>query len=71
MKLSKKKIRPLGQVTQDLEPLLFEMTQDHDLQKGEVLALVAAWIDIHMPEAIEVYVADNSNPEYYYGPRRK
>lgn len=64
--MSKKKLRPLGDVTQDLEPLLFELV-DHDLQKGEILALVSAWIDIHSPSSIEVYTEDDSSPVFYYG----
>ena len=60
-------MRPLGEVTGDLEDLLYEMCLDHDLQRGEVLALVKNWIDVHCPEAIEEYDEDNSNPVYLYG----
>lgn len=71
MKQSKKKLRPLGDITQDLEPLLFEMVDNHALQKGEVLALISVWIDIHYPLAIEVYENDNTSPEMFYGKRKK
>jgi len=65
-----KKLRPLGDVTADMELLLMEMTDDHKLQKGEVLALINAWIDIHAQHCIEVYTVDESSPEFYYGPKK-
>ncbi len=64
----KKKIRPMGKILLDLELLIDEMCLGHDLQKGDVLALVESHIDIHNPESIEEYL-DGSNPVYYYGPK--
>lgn len=78
--MSKPKLRQMGEVTGDLEKLLFEMSgnqkHEHGLQKGEVLALVSRWFDIHNPEAIEKYVhrfqVDVDQPEEHYGfPRGK
>jgi len=57
-----RKLRPLGQVTQDMEPLLFEMCDDHDLQHGEILGLVKAWLDIHYPAGREEYVDGSGHP---------
>lgn len=64
----KNKIRPTGYITQDLELLLEELIDQHQLQHGEVLALVDAWITIHRPDAKEEY-QDGTNPIYYYGPK--
>lgn len=66
-----KKIRPLGQTLLDLEVLVLEMVNDHELQYGDVLNLVYGYMEVHCPEAKEKYVADGSSPEFYYGPRRK
>lgn len=59
-------MRRMGDITLDLEVLLQEMVHDHDLQMGEVLALVSAWIEIHAPECIEEY-EDGSHPIRFYG----
>ena len=61
------KLRPLGQVTLDLEVILEEMVDSHELQMGEILAIVKAWVEIHRPDALEIY-EDGSNPFYFYGP---
>jgi hypothetical protein len=66
------KLRPLGSVTQDLEPLLYELVHAHQLQLHEVFALIKAWVDVHYPDAIEVY-EDNTNPTLKgitYGPKK-
>jgi hypothetical protein len=65
----KKKLRPMGKVTLDLEKILQEMTDPdgHDLQHGEVLHLVLSWLQIHAPHAQETYTADGSHPTLYYG----
>ena len=59
-------MRPLGDITLDMEVLLNEIIDDHDLQLGEILALIKVWVEIHAPGAIEEY-EDGSNPVYYYG----
>lgn len=63
------KLRPLGHITSDLELLLEEMTDQHEMQNGEILALVYNWLKVHAPQATEVY-EDDTNPEFYYGPRK-
>lgn len=63
-----KQIRPLGEITSDLETLYEEMIDDHGLQEHEILGLLHLWIMVHRPDAIERYVADESRPELFYGP---
>lgn len=64
--MKKKKLRKMGDILLDLEPLLFEM-QDHGMQMGDVLSLVQSWILVHAPDMVEVYVEDESSPFFYYG----
>jgi len=64
--MSKKKLRPLGDITLDMEPLIQEMVTGHEMQWGEVLALVHAYLMIHCPDAREEY-SDGGHPEYFYG----
>lgn len=66
----KKQLRPMGCITLELEKLLEEMTEDHDLQWGEVLGLVHTWLQIHATQAQEEYVGSNNSPVFYYGPRK-
>ena len=61
-------IRPLGAITDDLEPLILEMTEQHEMQWHEVLGLVHAYLQVHCPTAQEFYTEDGSSPRYYYGP---
>ncbi len=61
-----KKIRPLGDVTSDLEPLLLEMVGDHDLQHGEILNIIRGYLEIHCPGALEKYT-DGTVPVFFYG----
>lgn len=63
------KLRPLGDITDDLEPLLLEMVVKHKMQNHEILGLVYAYLRAHCPDSEEVY--DDGTPvEYYYGPIR-
>lgn len=62
-------LRPLGNITSDMEPLLLEMLEEHDLQWGEVLNLIYGWMVIHYPGGREKYDSDNSSPIFYYGPK--
>lgn len=64
-------LRPLGNITTDLEPLLLEMLEDHDLQWGEVLNLIYGWMVIHYPGGKEHYEADNTSPVFFYGPKER
>jgi hypothetical protein len=56
----------MGEITCDLETVLGEMAWDHDMQLGEILALVKCWVEIHAPGAIEEY-DEGGRPLYYYG----
>lgn len=71
MKKKIKSIKPMGEIMFDLEKVLQYMTdpKGHDLQKYEVLALVNGWLDVHAPQAQEVY-EDGSKPNFYYGPKK-
>lgn len=62
-----KKLRPLGQITTQLEPLLEEMTDAHELQAHEILGIIFLWLQVHRPDAIETYL-DGTNPAFRYGP---
>ncbi len=52
----------MGHITTDMEPLLFEMMINHDLQLHEVFSLIKAWTEVHYPAAIEEYL-DGTNPQ--------
>lgn len=67
----KKKIRPMMAILLEMETLIDEMIEDHDLQWGDVLASNHQHLMSHHPDARETYVKDGSHPEFYYGPRRK
>lgn len=62
-------MRKLGDITSDLEVLLLEMVDDHEMQQGEILNLIRGYLEIHCPHAREVYADDDSSPVFYYGPR--
>lgn len=59
-------VRPFGDLTQDLEDLLGEAAEEHDLQMGEILAWVKNYLDIHYPDSVELY-EDGGVPYYFYG----
>lgn len=64
--MAKKKIRKLGEITLALEPLLLEMTSDHDLQHGEILNIIRGYLEIHCPDSKEQYT-DGTQPIFFYG----
>lgn len=59
-------LRPLGDITGDLEPLMIEMAEQHNLQWGEILALVHSYLTVHLPDNQELY-EDDTRPVYFYG----
>lgn len=61
-----KKLRPLGQITGEMEPLLEEMTDLHEMQAHEILGLIYLWLTTHRPDAIETYI-DGTHPNLMYG----
>lgn len=64
--MAKKQVRKLGDVTLDLEPLLLEMVNDHELQHGEILNIIRGYLEIHCPDAKEQYL-DCTQPVFFYG----
>lgn len=48
-------MRPVGQITDELEPLLYELCEDHEMQRHEILGMIDYWIRYHYPGAIEEY----------------
>ena len=64
--MKKRKLRPIGDVTQDLEPLYQEMAWDHKLQHHEMLGIQYAYLRSHLEDAMERYV-DGTLPVYFYG----
>lgn len=64
----KNKLRPLGQITNDLEKILCEMVDTQEMQLHEILGVVLLYIQSHRPDAIEVY-EDGSSPILSYGPK--
>lgn len=67
--ISLKHARSTGQILLDMEPLLFELVETQELQKGDILALVSVWIDVHAPGCIEEYNAGGS-PVMFYGAKK-
>ena len=62
----KKKIRPLGKILLDAELLINEAIDSHDIQLGDLLALVKSHCEIHRQDCIEEYT-DGTKPVFYYG----
>lgn len=69
--MKKKKLRRLGDITADLEPLILEMVVDHDLQYHEILGIIFQYLEVHCPGAKEVYTKDGSSPVFYYGSKER
>jgi len=61
-------MRKLGSVLLELEPILDEMC-DHELQMGDILALVKSYLEVHRPDCIEECV-DGTVPVFFYGPKK-
>ena len=59
-------LRPLGDILLEIEPLLLEMVDRHDLQHGDVYGLLRQYLEIHLPNHKEEF-ADNTRPIFYYG----
>lgn len=62
------KLRKLGDVLLDLEPLLDEMAESHSLQMSDILALIRSHLLVHNPGCVEEFL-DGSEPVYFYGHR--
>lgn len=64
--MSRKKIRPMGQILLELEELLDEMIDSHGVQWGDILHLIFGHLAIHRPDAQEEYI-DVGHPSFHYG----
>lgn len=64
----KKPKRKFGNILLDLEEILDEMIDEHEVQMGDVLNLVRGHLEIHRPDCIEEYI-DGTNPKFFYGPK--
>jgi len=56
-----------GDLMHEVEALVAKFVEEHDMQRGEILALIDSYIVLHYPGAIEEY-EDGSSPIYFYGP---
>lgn len=63
-------MRPVGDILLEMEPLLFELTETHQLQLGEMLCLFERWARIHYPGCVEQY-QDDTEPVSFYGPEEE
>ena len=66
----KQKLRKMGDIMLDMEPLLLEMACDHEMQWYEILNMMRGYLEVHCPEGQEEYL-DGSNPVFYYGPKER
>jgi hypothetical protein len=62
-------MRALGKILLELEPLIDELIDDHDVQWADILNLVHSHLVVHRPDAQEIYM-DDSNPVFFYGPSK-
>jgi hypothetical protein len=66
----RRKLRPIGDILMDLEPLLQELTcgndqhLGHDMQAGDVLSQIFGYYERHVPDCIEEYT-DGTKPILY------
>lgn len=65
--MKKQKLRPLGEITNDLEQLYEELIDGHDLQFHEILGLLVFWAQVHRPDCFEIFTKDGSSPVLKYG----
>ena len=64
-KKKKKKLRKVGDIMLDMEKLLYELHIGHDMQHYEVIYMINGWQKVHVPQQIETYNHDGSNPVLY------
>jgi hypothetical protein len=60
--------RRLGDILLDMEPLIQEAMDDHDLQWGDMLGLIYTYLQVHYPDHKEVYIENGKSPVFFYGP---
>ena len=59
-------MRKMGDILLDLEKVISEMIEKHELQRGDVLALVDVYVTVHHPEAVEKYMDGSPSPRFRY-----
>ncbi len=64
------KMRSLGEIMLDLEPLILEMVEQQEMQYSDVLGIIFSYMEVHCPNAREKYM-DGTSPIYFYGPREE
>jgi hypothetical protein len=62
--MNRSKLRPLGQITTQMEPLLQELVIQHQLQKHEIIGLVSSYLQAHLPGCNEEYEDGTSSVVY-------
>lgn len=58
-------LRPLGNITDDIEPLLSEMVEKHGMQVHEIIGIIYMYLVLHCPESVEEF-EDGSMPVLKY-----
>lgn len=64
------KPRKVGDILLDLEVILDELIDSHELQFGDILNLVYGHLIVHRLDAQEEYTA-GGHPVFWYGPKNK
>ena len=59
--------RTIGEALFDLEEILDDLIDNHELQWGDLLNIVYGHLVVHRPDAQEEY-EEGGNPIFYYGP---
>lgn len=59
-------MRQFSKITDAMEKIIIEITEDHGLQWGEILNIIRGYLEIHCPESQEYY-DDGTHPIFYYG----
>ena len=62
--------KSIGKLMLELEVLLDQMIDEHELQAGDILNLVHGHLVSHRPDAFEQYIDDGTSPVFYYGPKK-
>lgn len=60
------KKKTIGKTLLELETILDEMVDVHELQMGDILALVHVHLKVHRPDCVEVYEEDETTPTFKY-----
>ena len=71
-KHKRNRLRPLGQILLDLEPLYRELMIDHELQRSDLFGLIIQYDETHglTEQVIETYM-DGTKAVTYHGHKDK